>query len=162
MSQDDPRVAPSGIDVRGPRVGAGITAVLLIVVLLLSGLGSPWPSLLVLAFVAFGFGVGAVRGPQGTWQGAVFKTFVLPRIGPTTEREDPRPPTFAQQVGLIITGIGVVLGLVGALTGSALVIAIPIAAGFALIAAFLNAVFGFCLGCEIYLLWHRVRGAKSA
>ncbi|MFL6171397.1 MAG: DUF4395 family protein [Marmoricola sp.] len=31
------------------------------------------------------------------------------------------------------------------------------ASGFALAAAILNAVFGFCLGCELYLLLARAR-----
>ncbi|MET0998195.1 MAG: DUF4395 family protein, partial [Marmoricola sp.] len=69
--------------------------------------------------------------------------------------EDPQPPRFAQAVGLVF----VVVGLVGYLAGAPLVGAI--ATGFALAAALLNAVFGFCLGCEIYLLIRRIKPATS-
>ncbi|CAM5785002.1 hypothetical protein CPER28S_01526 [Cellulomonas persica] len=65
--------------------------------------------------------------------------------------EDPRPPKFAQLVGLVITTLGVVGGLLGVTW------AVPLAAAFALVAAFLNAVFGLCLGCEMYLLGVRLR-----
>jgi hypothetical protein len=54
-------------------------------------------------------------------------------------------------VGLVITGAGAVLGLAG------IDIAVPIGASLALVAAFLNSVFGLCLGCELYLLGARLR-----
>ncbi|WP_455605912.1 DUF4395 domain-containing protein [Cellulosimicrobium funkei] len=147
----EPGGAPAGIDPRGPRAGAGMTAVLLAVVILL------WTSpaaLVLLAVVAASFLLGTVRGAQGTWQAAVYRLVLLPRIGPTTEREDPRPPRFAQAVGLVITGAGVVLGLLG-VAG-----AVPAAAALALVAAVLNAAFGLCLGCELYLLLRRVVPAR--
>ena len=143
--------APQGIDPRGPRVGAGITALLLAVTLLM---GSSEAALWVLTFVALSFLLGTLRGAQGTWQGWVFKTFVQPRLGPTAEREDPRPPRFAQGVGFVITGVGVVLGFTVSL------VAVPVAAGLALVAAVLNAAFGLCLGCEMYLLIRRFAPAR--
>ncbi|MFJ4107069.1 DUF4395 domain-containing protein [Oerskovia enterophila] len=143
--------APQGIDPRGPRVGAGITALLLAVTLLL---GSSEAALWVLTFIALSFLLGTLRGAQGTWQGWVFKTFVQPRLGPTAEREDPRPPRFAQGVGFVITGVGVVLGFTVSL------VAVPIAAALALVAAVLNAAFGLCLGCEMYLLIRRFAPAR--
>jgi hypothetical protein len=63
--------------------------------------------------------------------------------------ESPAGPTFAQAVGFIVTITGVVLYLLG------VTVALPIAAGAAFAAAFLNAAFGYCLGCEIYLLFAR-------
>ena len=65
---------------------------------------------------------------------------------PPTELEDKRPPQFAQVVGL---GFAVV-GAIGYVAGAAALGTIATAA--ALAAAFLNAAFGFCLGCEIYLI----------
>lgn len=143
--------AVPGIDPRGPRVGAAITAVLLVVVLLLP----PGGALALLAVVAALFAVGAARGAQGSVQGLLFRALVRPRLAPPAELEDPRPPRFAQLVGLVITGAGVLLGLVG--VGAA----VPVAAGLALVAAFLNAVFGLCLGCEMYLLGVRLRSRAS-
>ncbi|MCR6648701.1 MAG: DUF4395 domain-containing protein [Cellulomonas sp.] len=142
------RPAPAGIDPRGPRVGAGITGVLLVVVLLLGGSAA---ATILLAVIAASFALGAVGGPSATWQGWLFRTLVRPRLAPPSELEDPRPPTFAQLVGLVLT----TLGVVGALLGAAW--AVPLAASFALVAAFLNAVFGLCLGCELYLLGVRLR-----
>jgi hypothetical protein len=143
--------APAGIDPRGPRVGAGITAVLLVVVLLLGGA----PALVLLAVIAALFALGAVRGAQGTVQGRLYQRLVRPRLAPPTELEDPRPPRFAQLVGLIITGLGVLLGLLG-VPGAA-----PVAAALALVAAFLNSAFGLCLGCELYLLGVRLRSRAA-
>ncbi len=145
------RTAPTGIDPRGPRFGAGVNGVLLVAVLLPSGSAAT----VLLAVIAASFALGAVGGPSATWQGWLFRTVVRPRIAAPSELEDPRPPTFAQLVGLVITGLGVVGGLVG------LAWAVPVAAAFALVAAFLNAVFGLCLGCELYLLGVRVRARSS-
>jgi hypothetical protein len=83
--------------------------------------------------------------------GLVFQRFVRPRLAPAGELEDPRPPTFAQAVGFAVTIAGVVLGALG------LTSAVPIAAGLAFLAAFLNAAFGFCLGCQLYVLLVRAR-----
>ena len=148
------RPAPAGIDPRGPRFGAWINLVLLAGVLLLGA----WPAAAtaLLAVIVVSFAIGTFRGVGHTWQGWVFRKLVRPRLAPPTELEDPRPPTFAQLVGLIITGAGLLLGLLG------VPYAIPVAAGFALIAAFLNAVFGLCLGCEMYLLGIRLRASRAA
>ena len=145
--------APAGIDPRGPRFGAAVNLVLLVAVLLL---GTTPAGYAVLAVVVAGFALGAVGGVGRTWQGWVFRTLVRPRLAPPTELEDPRPPTFAQLVGLVITGAGLVLGLAG------VTVAVPVAAGLALVAAFLNAVFGLCIGCEMYVLGLRLRSGRTA
>jgi uncharacterized protein DUF4395 len=140
-----PVTAPAGIDPRGPRVAATLTSVVLGLVLL-----APQPlAAALLAAQAVVFGVGAVRGVQHTPYAVVFRSLVRPRLGAPHDLEDPRPPRFAQAVGLLFAGVG----LVGFLAGSALVGLV--ATGLALVAALLNAVFGYCLGCEIYLLLRR-------
>ena len=145
-----PLTAPAvpGIDPRGPRFGAAVTAVLLVVVLLL---GSGPAAVAVLALVAALFAVGVARGVQGSIQGLVFRAWVRPRLSAPAELEDPRPPRFAQLVGLVVVGTGLLLAALGVPA------AVPVAAAVALVAAFLNAVFGFCLGCEMYLLLRRVQ-----
>jgi hypothetical protein len=135
-----------GIDPRGPRVGASITAVLLAAVVLL---GASPAGLWLLTFVMLSFLLGTLRGSEGSWQGLLFKKFIRPRLGPPGEMEDRRPPRFAQGVGLFVTAVGVILGLFGVLP------AVPIAAAVAFVAAALNAVVGLCLGCELYLLMRR-------
>ncbi|WP_291886742.1 DUF4395 domain-containing protein [Cellulomonas sp.] len=141
-------MTPAGIDPRGPRFGAALTAVLLVGVLLL---GTSAAATALLAVVAASFALGVAFGVGGTWQGWLFRRFVRPRLAPPTELEDPRPPRFAQLVGLVVTGVGLLLGALG------VAVAVPVAAAFALVAAFLNAVFGLCLGCELYLLGVRLR-----
>ncbi len=152
MSAATPRPA-AGIDPRGPRFVAAITAVLAVVVLLL---GTGTAALVVLAVLVVSFALGAARGPAHTWQGWAFRRLVRPRLAPPDELEDPRPPRFAQLVGLVISGAGLVLALLGA--GAA----IPVSAALVLVASFLNAAFGLCLGCELYLLGVRLRARRNA
>ncbi len=142
MSQPD--TGPRGIDPRSPRFGAGITAVLLLVDIFLGVAGVRGIALILLALLAVLFGWGAFAGIRRHPYGAIFRTFIRPRLQPPTELEDPAPPTFAQGVGLVVTGVGAILGLF-------LPLAVPIAAALAFVAAFLNSVFGYCLGCQIYL-----------
>lgn len=136
----------SGIDPRSPRFGAGITAILLLATIFLSLTGASVAAVIVLTAIALLFAWGAFAGIRRHPYGALFRRVIRPRLPAPTELEDPTPPTFAQGVGLVITGIGVVLGLVG------LAWAVPLFAALAFIAAFLNSVFGYCLGCQMYLL----------
>jgi hypothetical protein len=126
------------VDPRGQRFGAAITTVVLAVVLLTSAW---W--LLALQAVVFGLGARDL-GLQP--YGILFRRFVRPRLGPPVELEAAAPPQFAQLVGLVF----VVVGLVGYLSGVPTLGAV--ATGLALVAAALNAVFAFCLGCELHLL----------
>jgi len=142
-----PKPAPPGIDPRGPRFGAGVTAVLLVITLLL---GTGPAATALLGVVGLLFLLGVTRGVQGTLQGLAFKAWVRPRLSPPAELEDPRPPRFAQLVGLLVAGFGLLFAALGFPS------AVPIAAAVALVAAFLNSVFGLCLGCELYLLGRRL------
>ncbi|MEU0692725.1 DUF4395 domain-containing protein [Streptomyces niveus] len=134
------------IDVRGPRFGAALTTVVLAVVLV-TGSGA------LLGWQALCFAVGAVAGVGRSPYGWLFRTVVRPRLGPPTEFESPRPPRFAQAVGLVFA----LAGLAGYLWGP-LWLALA-ATGCALAAAFLNAAFAYCLGCEMYLLLRRTAPA---
>lgn len=135
-------ISAMDIDVRGPRFGAAVTTVVLAVVLITS---SGW----LLAAQAVVFAVGAAAGVQHSPYGWVFRTLVRPRLGPSPGTEDAAPPRFAQAVGLVFALLGVVGYLIGPQwLGLA-------ATGCALAAAFLNAAFAYCLGCEMYLLLKR-------
>ena len=135
------------IDPRGPRFTAAVTLVLLAVALLV-----PTPvAVAIVALQALSFLAGATLGVQRTPTAYVFKTLIKPRLAPPAGLEDPRPPRFAQAVGLVFT----VVALIGFASGALLVAQVAI--GFAVAAALLNAAFGFCLGCELYLLGLRVR-----
>ncbi|AUG75022.1 membrane protein [Kitasatospora sp. MMS16-BH015] len=136
------------IDPRGPRFAAALTTVVL-AVSLVTGSG------LLLAAQTLVFAAGALFGLRRSPYGLLYRTLLRPRLGPPKEWEDERPPRFAQAVG---TAFGL-LGTLGYLAGPAW---LGVAAGAAaLAAAFLNAVFGYCLGCECYLLVVRLRGAEA-
>jgi len=143
---------PSGIDPRGPRFTATVTAVLLAVTLVVP---EPVPTALI-AVQALFFAIGVGLGVQRTPTGLAFRTLVRPRLTPPAELEDPAPPRFAQGVGLAFAAVA----LIGYLTGA--VVVAQVAVGFALVAALLNAVFGLCLGCEVYLLGLRFTGSARA
>ncbi len=160
-------MSTNGIDPRSPRFGAGITAVLLLVVIGL-GLATPLgtsvaaratePAFILFAAISALFAWGAFAGIRRHPYGALFRAVVRPRLAPPTELEDPTPPTFAQGVGFVITLAGLVLHLAG------VPYALVIAASAAFVAAFLNSVFAYCLGCQIYLLLARagILGRKGA
>ena len=135
---------PTLIDVRGPRFSATITVIVLAIALATQ---NAW----VLALQAVVFAIGAIRGPQFTPYAFIFKRIVKPRLRGEVVTEDSRPPQFAQTVGFLFA----LAGLLGAAIGSVAVF--NIAVGFALAAAFLNSVFNYCLGCEMYLLVLRIR-----
>lgn len=136
----------AGIDPRGPRFGAAVTSVVLAAALVLSS-----PVLLLLQAVAFA--IGAFAGPARQPYGIVFRRFVRPRLAAPDHLEDPAAPRFAQACGLAFA----LVGLAGFALGATWLALAAIAAAFA--AAFLNAAFNFCIGCEIYLRAQRLRHA---
>jgi len=148
-SSPSPSPSGAGIDPRGPRFAAGVTALVLVAVVLT---GSVW----LLAAQAVVFAVGAFGGIGRSPYGLLYRRLVRPRLGPPAELEDPRPPTFAQLVGFVVAALGVVLALLE--VGGAVVVA----GAVAFVAAFLNAAFGLCLGCEMYLLLARLRTPRTA
>lgn len=179
---------PAGIDPRGARFAATITAALLLIATFLGLVGLPtaqaetasfgWFAYQPLADATFspsGWAIGSaslaqraldpafllaviiallflwsIASPATAPWGVLFRRAIRPRLTPPTELEDPRPPRFAQGVGLFVVGIGLVLHLAGVPW------ALPIATTAAFIAAFLNAAIGLCLGCQLYLLLQRV------
>jgi len=179
-----PRAPRGTVDPRGPRFAAAITSVLLLITVFfaLTGLSTaqvpsfgsflttpsdvsfddgPWaityasveqrildPGFLLLLLAAALFLWGVAWPRTAPW-GVLYRRAVAPRLAPPTEWEDARPPRFAQGVGLFVSVIGLVLQLF------AVPWALPIAAAMAFVAAFLNAVFGLCLGCQLYLLLQR-------
>jgi len=161
------------VDPRGPRFAASITAALLlagVALALLTGsaadaaalaaagplqrLAEPASILLVALFALFVWG--AAAGVRRHPFGLIFARFVRPRLAAPEELEPAAPPTFAQGVGALVTGAGILLHAAGVPW------ALPVAASAAFVAAFLNAAFGFCLGCELYLLLRRLRAVRPA
>lgn len=139
------------VDPRGQRFAAGVTTVVLAIVLTTGW----WP---VLGAQAVVFGIGAFAGLRFAPYGAFYRMVIARRLGPPTEREEPAPPRFAQGVGF---GFALV-GTIGYASG--LAVLGMVATGLALLAAFLNAAFNVCVGCEVYPLARRIvpTAGKSA
>jgi hypothetical protein len=135
------------IDVRGPRFAAVVTSIVLATVLVLA----PSPVAFAL-LVAQGlvFASGSVLGVQHTPYSLVFQHLIRPRLGAAQEWEEQAPLRFAQSVGLAFA----VIAIAAFVSGAPLVALIAVAGAFA--AAALNAITGFCLGCELYLLGKRL------
>jgi hypothetical protein len=134
------------IDSRGPRFSAVITTVVLAVVLATS---SGW----LLFAQALIFAVGALAGLRYAPYGLLYRYLVRPRLGPPSKTEAEAPPRFSQGVGMVFTGVGAIFFAVG------MPLAGLVFGALALVAAFLNAAFDFCLGCQMYLFIQRFRPA---
>ncbi|HEX6520139.1 MAG TPA: DUF4395 domain-containing protein [Streptosporangiaceae bacterium] len=135
------------IDPRGPRFGAAITTVVLAVVMITQ---SGW--LLAAQFLVFA--IGAVAGLRYAPYGMLYRLFIRPRLGPPATTEAEGPPRFAQAVGAVIALAGVIgfamsAGVVG-----------TVFTALALAAAFLNAAFDVCLGCQAYLFIQRLSNQR--
>jgi len=134
------------IDPRGPRFAAWVTTVVLAAVLLTA-------STVLLAVQAAVFALGASgRNPYALF----WKKVLRPRSAPPGELEAAAPVRFAQLVGLAFAVVGTLALAAGATTVGLL------AAAAALSAALLNAAFGICLGCEIYLRVKRTTNREGA
>ena len=148
--------ARTGIDPRGPRVTAGVTGIVVLVVVALGLVGLTQAATILLAAQAVVFLVAAIVGAARHPYGFVFKRLIRPRLKPPVELEDPAPPTFSQGVGFVVVALGIVLQLLG------VPYAVVVAAAAAFVVAFLNSVFGCCVGCQIYLLLARVGVIRHA
>jgi hypothetical protein len=137
-----PSPSPEYIDPRGPRFGAAVTTVVLAIVLVT---GSGW----LLAAQTVVFAIGALSGLRYAPYGYLYRVLVRPHLAKPTELEHAAPPAFAQTVGFFFGAIGAI----GYLTGVTVLGLVFAALTFA--AAFLNAVFDYCMGCETYLLFRR-------
>jgi hypothetical protein len=134
-------MSTSPIDARGPQLNAALTS--LVLVLALATATTP-VGVALLAVQAALFLTAVVLGVQRTPAAWLYRHVVRPRIGPAKRWEDPRPPRFAQGVGLAFA----LAGLAGFVVGPTWLG--YTATGLALVAALLNATLQICLGCRIY------------
>ena len=143
---------PQQVDVRGPRFAAWVTTAVIIATLIASAFSNV-AAAVILGLQAVVFAIGAAGGPRQHPYGRIFATFVAPRLGTVTVREPVPPLKFAQLVGFLFAVVGAA-GFAFGLPALGLT-----ATAFALVAAFLNAAFGICLGCQLYPLVTRFRRA---
>ncbi len=149
MPTTDLVATASRVDPRGQRFAAALTTLVLATVLLSQ---NSW----LLGAQTVVFAAGAFLGVRRSPYAIVFARLVRPRIGPPSQTEAARPPQFAQLVGLGFAVAGLIAFVAGATTVAL------VAIGLALAAAFLNAAFGLCLGCELYVSVLRLTRRRSA
>ncbi len=141
--------APPAIDPRGPRFNQAILAS----ALLAGFVAQVWVVVPIFAVVLFlGAAFGARYGPFLR----LFADVIKPRLAPPTEWEDPRPPRFAATVGVVFLTAATVAFLAGATTlGWTLSLIVAALAA-------LSVATGICVGCELYLVIARRRGAARS
>ena len=135
------------IDARGPRFGAVLTTLVLSAFIVTQFL-----PLLYWQLAVFTLGAFLGSSPYSFF----YRKFVKPRLSGDVPTEDVRPPQFAQLVGFLFAASATLAYSFGAPTLGLVIIS------FALTAAFLNAGFNYCLGCEVYLLIARAKSAVAS
>ena len=135
------------IDARGPRFGALLTTLVLT-----AFIATEYFLLLYWQLAVFTLGAFVGSSPYSF----IYRKFVKPRLSGDVPAEDVRPPQFAQLVGFLFAASATISYLLGAETLGLVIIS------FALTAAFLNAGFNYCLGCEVYLLIARAKSAVAS
>jgi len=139
---------PVFIDARGPRYSAAITTTVLAFALITES-----NYLIGFQFVVFLSAV--LFGLRRSIYGLVYRNLIQPRLSGPVPTENEAAPRFAQLIGALFAFVA----LLGGVTGNTAMFLI--ATSFALVAALLNAAFGFCLGCQMYLLIVRFRSKFS-
>lgn len=155
MATGTSTVAPVQVDARIPRFTATVTATVLTIALAVSRV-SPVAAAAILLAQGAVFAVGAIGGPHRHPYGAFFASVIAPRLGPATKQDYVAQLRFSMLLGLCFC----VVGATGFALGAPVVG--TIAAGFALFAALMRAVFGICLGRGPYMLVTRLRGEVPA
>ena len=137
------------IDARGPRYTAALTTFVLSLALITE-------SNYIIGFQFAVFLSAVLFGLRRSIYGFLYRNLIQPRLSGPIPSEDERAPRFAQLVGSLFA----FTALLGGLTGNSALFLI--ATSFALVAAFLNAAFGFCLGCQFYLIMVRLKSRIAA
>jgi hypothetical protein len=136
---------PKLIDARQPRLGQGITSVLLILNFVL------FPDAPVFVpILAVVMGAASLLGPAFNVYAYLFKA-LRPRLGQPKELEEPWPPRFANLVGFIFLGVATLSFYVFDIPALGWTLSLIVAA-----LAGLAATTGLCVGCEFYVIGRRI------
>jgi hypothetical protein len=133
---------PNPVNEKAARVVAG--AVLATVVVIL---GTGWYWLLIP--LAYGFWARVLTGPTLSPLGWIAQNVIGPRLG--RKKAVPGPPKrFAQGMGAVMATVALVLALpLGDHTAADVVL------GMLVVAAGLESIFAYCLGCKVFALLMR-------
>ena len=127
---------PRTINEKAARTVAGVVAITGVVAL---AAGAEW----LLIPLAYGFIARVLAGPTLSPLARFATRVAAPRLGAPKEVAGP-PKRFAQGMGATITTLGSVAYLAGATTLADVCLALLV------IAATLESVFAFCLGCHVF------------
>ena len=129
-------------EVSSRLVAAGVAVMAFVAIVF----DQPW----LTAVIAFGFVARTLTGPTLSPLGQVVTRVVTPRL-PVAAKPVPGPPKrFAQGIGAVLSLTAAVLAL-----GFGLHTAAYVVLGALVVAAALEAVFAFCVGCQIFALLMR-------
>ena len=127
---------PNPVNEKAARVVAGVVMVVALVMLLTSAY---W----LLVPLAYGFWARVLTGPTLSPLGRFATQVAAPKLG--APKYVPGPPKrFAQGMGAAITTAAAILALAGATTAADVLLALLV------VAAGLESILAFCLGCTIF------------
>jgi hypothetical protein len=134
---------PNPVNEKAARVVAGAVLVTVIAIL---ATGFYW----LLIPLAYGFWARVLTGPTLSPLGWTAQNVIAPRLGPRKPVPGP-PKRFAQAMGAAMSTAALVLALVLGLDTAADVVLLAF-----VVAAGLESIFGYCLGCKVFGLLMRV------
>jgi hypothetical protein len=133
---------PNPVNEKAARTVAGVVLAATVVTLVLSvTAGHRW--LWITAVLAYGFIARVLTGPTLSPLGRISMRVVAPRLGEPKFVAGP-PKRFAQGVGAAFTSTAVLLLALGHPLGTQILL------GFMVIAAGLESIFAYCLGCKVF------------
>jgi Domain of unknown function (DUF4395) len=133
---------PNPVNEKAARVVAGVVLAVAIVTL---ATGSFW----LLIPLAYGFWARVLTGPTLSPLGWLAQNVVAPRLGP--KKPVPGPPKrFAQGLGAVMSTAALILALVAGEHVAATIVLIPL-----MLAAGLESILGYCVGCQVFGLLMR-------
>ncbi|GAC01287.1 hypothetical protein GONAM_24_00430 [Gordonia namibiensis NBRC 108229] len=137
MSVREVLTFPNPVNDYAARTTAGLVVVLAVIAV---AVDNP----ILYGILALGFALRVASGPTLSPFGQLSVKFIVPKVV-RKEKLVPGPPKrFAQTIGLVVSGTAFVLSLFG------FGLAAQITTGVLILAATLESVFGFCLGCTIF------------
>lgn len=139
---------PNPVNELAARTVAGVVLVASIATLVLSvTAGDSW--LWITAALAYGFVARVLTGPTLSPLGSVAMKVIAPRLGEAKPVAGP-PKRFAQGIGAVVTltAVGFLIGGHPGVTQALL--------GVMILAAGLESIFAYCLGCQVFAVLMRV------
>jgi len=132
---------PNPVNEKAARIVAGVVLTTVLVIL-----ASGWYWLLIP--LTYGFWARVLTGPTLSPLGYLAQRKIAPRLGPPKYVAGP-PKRFAQGMGAAMSTLALILALVaGENAADVVLVAFVVAAG-------LESIFGYCLGCKVFGLLMR-------